>query len=161
MMLCCNMVASVWGVLFSQNSPGVESPAGRSCDTGKSTDRRLPWGFHRGSKGPQGPRPRVLTCLLSLLLFTQCNEPASQWDNWYFANFVIKIGTERCQEVNGQIWNGRVKMLIKVTWFSTPICFPHCALGLWGFLCFKILPLNPIDRMSSHLAQRVGICWKS
>ena len=160
MMICCN-VGKCMGSVVQSKQPRSWIPSGEKLQHREKHWPALPLGFHRGSKGPQGPQPRVLTCLLSLLLFTQCNEPASQWDNWSFANFVIKIGTESCQEVNGQIWNGRVKMLIKVTWFSTPICFPHCALGLWGFLCFKILPLNPIDRMSSHLAQRVGICWKS
>ena len=107
----------------SQNSPGVQFPAGRSSNTGKSTDRHLPWAFHQGSKGPQGPQPRVLTCLLSLLLFTQCNEPASRWDRCSFANFVIKIGTESCQEVNGRIWRSRVNILIKISWFSTANLF--------------------------------------
>ena len=38
------LVSSVWDVC-SQNSPGVEFPAGRSSDTGKSTDRHLPGEF--------------------------------------------------------------------------------------------------------------------
>ena len=45
------------------------------------------------------------------------------WDRSSFANFVIKIGTESCQEVNGRIWRSRAKVLIKISWFSTANLF--------------------------------------
>ena len=139
----------------SQNSSGVWIPNGE-----KSTDRQLPRALRQGSgvrqlwvaarqprvqRSPGSKRPRALTCLLSLLLFTHWVR-VSHWDALSNSHMVMRRRAESCQEKLPNLKRSTcwLNLALYKRDFNSNLFSLLCSVWYWPFFVLEHFSWTPL-----------------